>query len=73
MLQIANGVDEAASEKLNEIAMEFALSSAKLAYIHLNSLLETENIRVYGVVVFFGVTMSRHLALLYQFLLLDHI
>ena len=47
MLQVANGVDQVVSEKLNEAAMEFfALSSAKLAHIHLNSLLETENIRV---------------------------
>ena len=47
MLQVVNGVDQVVSEKLNEAAMEFfALSSAKLAHIHLNSLLEKENIRV---------------------------
>lgn len=47
ILQIVNGVDEAVSENLNDAAMKFfALSSAKLAHIHLNSLLETENIRV---------------------------
>ena len=47
MLQIANGLGEVVPEELNNKAMSFfALSKAELAHIHLNSLFESENIRV---------------------------
>ena len=47
MLQIANRVGKAVSDALNDDAMDFlSLSSAKNAHIHLNSILDAENIRV---------------------------
>ena len=47
MLMIANGSSNIVPDTLNVDAMAFfALSKAKLAHIHLNSMLETENIRV---------------------------
>ena len=47
MLMIANGSSNIVPDTLNDEAMAFfALSKAKLAHIHLNSMLETENIRV---------------------------
>ena len=47
MIMIANGSSNIVPDTLNDEAMAFfALSKAKLAHIHLNSMLEAENIRV---------------------------
>ena len=47
MLMISNGSSNIVPDTLNDEAMAFfALTKAKLAHIHLNSMFETENIRV---------------------------